>query len=318
MLRCALIAILLLALGLAVFSEVTRAEVEVRHPPRGAFVAVEGGRLHYRECRPAGEPRGTVVLLHGAYDNHADLLAALGPTLSSYRVIAPDRPGHGWSERLGGRDMADPGRQAQALMQGLDRIAPERFVLVGHSLGGAISSRIALERPERLQGLVLLGAMSHPWPGGIAWSQRIAATPWIGPLFSHVVGVPLARYRLGGGTDAVSGLVPQRPCHEAAGEARLLLRPDIQQSNAEDMAVAFDFLADQAPRYRELEVPVLAVAGDADTIVSPTIHSAAIAREAPQGRLLLLPGVGHMPQHVAPGLIAAAIDAMLAAARDRR
>jgi pimeloyl-ACP methyl ester carboxylesterase len=84
------------------------------------------------------------------------------------------------------------------------------------------------------------------------------------------------------------------------------------------MAVAFDFLADQAPRYRELEVPVLAIAGDADTIVSPAIHSAAMARDAPQGRLLLLPGVGHMPQHVAPGLIAAAIDAMLAAARDRR
>lgn len=317
MLRFVLVAILLVTLGLALFSEVTRARVEAHHPPRGAFAAVEGGRLHYRECRPAGESRGTVVLVHGAYDNHADLLARLGPKLSDYRVIALDRPGHGWSERLAGRAMADPGRQAQALMQALDQIAPERFVIVAHSLAGALSSRIALDRPERLQGLVLLGAMSHPWPGGIAWSQRIAAMPWIGPLYSRVVAVPLARHRLGDGDSSAVEATSLKPCHEAAGEVRLLLRPDVQQSNAEDMAAARDFLAAQAQRYGGLELPVLAIAGDRDTIVPPAIHSAAIAREAPQGRLVLLPGVGHMPHHAAPELIAAAVDAMFGAARDR-
>ena len=315
--RFVLIASLLVMLGLAVFSELTRAEVEARHPPRGEFVAVAGGRLHYRECRPEGQARGTVVLIHGAYANQADLLAALGPQLSQYRVIALDRPGHGWSERLDGRAMADPGRQAQALMQALDQLAPERFVIVAHSLAGALSTRIALERPERLHGLVLLGAMSHPWPGGIAWSQRIAATPWIAPLFSRVVGVPLARYRLGDGADSVSKVARQSPCHAQAGEAELVLRPEVVEFNGQDMVAARDFLAAQAPRYRELEVPVLAIAGDGDTIVLPAIHSAAIAREAPQGRLLLLPGVGHMPHHASPELIAAAIDEIFGAAHHR-
>ncbi|WP_066477422.1 alpha/beta hydrolase [Bosea sp. WAO] len=317
MLRFVLVAILLVTLGLALFSEVTRARVEARNPPRGEFVAVEGGRLHYRECRPAGEPRGTVVLIHGAHSNHADLLAALGPYLSDYRVVALDRPGHGWSERLGGRAMADPGRQAQALLQALDRIAPERFVLVGHSLGGALSSRIALERPERLQGLVLLGALSHPWSGGIAWSQRIAAAPWIGPLFSRVVGVPLARYRLGDAAASLSASARQAPCHAPAGEAELVLRPDVVGFNGQDMVAARDFLAAQAPRYPDLKMPVLAVAGDADTIVPPAIHSSAIAREAPQARLVLLPGVGHMPHQAAPEMIAKAIGEMSGAARDR-
>lgn len=315
--RFVLIASLLVMFGLAVFSELTRAEVEARHPPRGEFVAVAGGRLHYRECRPEGQPRGTVVLIHGAYANQADLLAALGPQLTQYRVIALDRPGHGWSERLDGRAMADPGRQAQALMQALDQLAPERFVIVAHSLAGALSTRIALERPERLHGLVLLGAMSHPWPGGIAWSQRIAATPWIAPLFSRVVGVPLARYRLGNGGDSVSKAAGQSPCHVQAGEAELVLRPEVVEFNGQDMAAASDFLAAQAPRYRGLEVPVLSIAGDGDTIVPPAIHSAAIAREAPQGRLVLLPGVGHMPHRAAPEMIAAAIDEIFGAARER-
>ncbi|WP_332688770.1 alpha/beta fold hydrolase [Bosea sp. (in: a-proteobacteria)] len=317
MLRLVLIALLLVMLGLAIFSEVTRAEVEARHPPRGAFVAVEGGRLHYRECRPEGQPRGTVVLIHGASSNHADLLAALGPRLSHYRVIALDRPGHGWSDRLAGQAMADPGRQARALMQALDQLAPERFVIVAHSLAGALSARIALERPERLLGLVLLGGISHPWPGGIAWSHRIAATPLIAPLFSRVVAVPLARYRLGDG--ARSGLSPalRAACHSETGEVRLLLRPDVFQFNGQDMAAALDFVSAQAPRYRNLKVPVLAIAGDGDTIVSPTLHSAAIAREAPQGRLLLLPGVGHLPHHAAPQMIGEAIDEIVGAARDR-
>lgn len=64
----------------------------------------------------------------------------------------------------------------------------------------------------------------------------------------------------------------------------------------------------QAPRYRELRMPVVAITGDGDTVVSPILHSAAIAREAPLGRFVLLPGVGHMPHHAAPEIVAEAID----------
>ncbi len=57
-------------------------------------------------------------------------------------------------------------------------------------------------------------------------------------------------------------------------------------------------------------MPVVAITGDSDTIVSPTIHSATIARQAPQGRFVLLPGVGHMPHHAAPEIVIEAIDEM--------
>lgn len=313
MMRFALIALVLVAVGLALFSEMTRAEVEQRYPPRGAFVAVEGGRLHYRERGPDGQSRGTVVLVHGASSNHADLLATLGPELSHYRVIAIDRPGHGWSERLAGRAMADPGRQAQALMQGLDQIVPERFALVAHSLGGAASTRIALDRPERLSGLILLGAVTHPWPGGIAWYHHLTTAPLLGPVFSRVVAVPVARHLLSGGARSVFEPAPETPGYIETGEIRLLMRPAVFEANSQDIAATFDFVSAQAPRYRELKVPVVAITGDSDAIVSPTIHSAAIARQAPQGRFVLLPGVGHMPHHAAPEIVVDAIDQIVGA-----
>lgn len=306
--RALLVLPILLVGGLLLRTELLSAEAERLHPPQGSFLPVAGGRLHYVERRPQGETRGTVVLLHGASSDHADLLATLGPELSHYRVIAFDRPGHGWSERLEGRAMADPARQAAAVMQGLDRIAPESFVLVAHSLSGAMAARIALERPERLRGLVLLGAVTHPWSTGIAWYYHAASWPVVGPIFSRLIAVPAVDLLLSSGVRSVFAPNVVTPGYVDAGEIRLLLRPATFEQNAQDLVALHDFVTAQAPRYRELRMPVVAITGDGDTVVSPILHSAAIAREAPLGRFVLLPGVGHMPHHAAPEIVAEAID----------
>ncbi|CAN7714862.1 alpha/beta hydrolase [Bosea sp. LjRoot9] len=305
------LALLLATGGLMLRTEWFGAEVARLYPPKGAFAALPGGRLHYRELQPSGESHGTVVLVHGASSDHADLLATLGPELGHYRVIALDRPGHGWSDRLEGAAMADPARQAAAIMQALDQIAPERFVLVAHSLAGALSTRIALDRPQRLKGLVLLGGVTHPWPTGIAWYHHLATWPLIGPLFTRLVALPAANLMLDEGASSVFAPRAVTPGYLDTGEIRLLLRPADFQANSQDIAATLDFVTAQAPRYRELKVPVTAITGDSDAIVSPTIHSAAIAREAPQGRLILLPGVGHMPHHAAPEIVVEAIDQMV-------
>lgn len=310
LIRILLAIIVLAAAALILRSEWIASEVAKAHPPTGRFVTVSGGRLHYVERPPVGDSRGTVVLVHGASSDHADLLNTLGPELSHYRVIAIDRPGHGWSDRLEGDAMANPGRQAAALMQGLDQLAPESFVLVAHSLAGALSTRIALERPERLQGLVLLGAVTHPWPGGIAWYHHVTSWPVIGPLFTRLVALPAASFLLEDGAKSVFAPRPMTPGYIETSEIRLLLRPAVFRANSEDIKATLNFVTAQAPRYSGLKVPVVAITGDSDTIVSPTIHSATIARQAPQGRFVLLPGVGHMPHHAAPEIVIEAIDEM--------
>jgi len=312
LIRSLLVVLVLVVAGLVLWSEWLGGQAARRYPPTGSFVPVAGGRLHYRESRPNSESRGTVVLIHGASSDHADLLATLGPDLSHYRVIALDRPGHGWSDRIAGDAMADPARQADVLMQGLDAIVPERFVLVAHSLGGAASTRIALDRPERLRGLVLLGGVTHPWPGGIAWYHHLTVWPGIGPLFTRLVGVSAASGLLEGGAESVFAPRPVTPGYLDAAQIALLLRPATFRANSQDIAATLDFVTAQVPRYRDLQVPVIAITGDSDAIVSPIIHSAAIARQAPQGRFVLLPGVGHMPHHAAPEIVAAAVDELSA------
>jgi pimeloyl-ACP methyl ester carboxylesterase len=293
------------AAGLAVTGFI-RGHAEQRHPPGGRFVAVGAGRLHLVDTRPGSPEAPTILLLHGASSLHADLFHGLGPRLSPQaRVIAIDRPGHGWSDRLEGRAMADPARQAVAIMAALDAIEARRVVIIGHSLAGAVSVRLALEWPERIAGLVLLGAVTHPWPGAaITWYYHPTAAPGFGGVFSRLVAIPAGQAVL---QNAIAGVFAPQPApadYAETAQIRLVLRPPSFQANAEDVAAIYGFVDRQHHRHGELAMPVLAIAGEEDEVVWTDVHSRAIAAEARQGRLITLPGVGHMPHHVVPDLIA--------------
>lgn len=251
------------------------------------------------------------MLIHGAWAAHADLLAALGPFLRDYRVIAIDRPGQGWSERPANWQSADPGNQASALMALLDEIAPEPLVLVGHSLGGALATRIALDHPGRLTGLVLLGAVTHPWLGKAARYNAWFTSPTLGPVLNSLIAVPIARLLMDQGIERAFAPQDAPTNYAATAELPLLFREGMYRRNLQDIVAADAALHEQARRYRELRVPVVALTGDRDAFVSPTRHSAVIAREAPNGRLLVLPGVGHMPHHASPETIAGIVKRLM-------
>ena len=82
-----------------------------------------------------------------------------------FRVIVPDLPGYGGSTKR--IDRADPfGDLAGAMLDLLDVLKIERAHVLGNSLGGACALRMALERPEPIDRLVLLG------PGGIDTTRK--------------------------------------------------------------------------------------------------------------------------------------------------
>jgi pimeloyl-ACP methyl ester carboxylesterase len=290
------------------------AEAERACPPAGRFIEFPGGRLHLVDTRPDAPPDAPVaVLLHGATSHHADLHAAIGrPLTGDARVIAVDRPGHGWSDRLAGRAMADPALQADMVLAALAKLGVTRAVVVAHSLAGAMAARMALERPDLVSGLVLLGAVTHPWPGrAISWYYHPASKPVLGPAFVRLLAIPVGRVIMG--SSIASVFAPQQAPGDYARTSRigLALRPGVFEANAQDVAGMYDYVEKQAPRYGELKMPVVAIAGEADSVVWTHIHSVGITKAAANGKLITLPGVGHMPHHAVPDLITAEIRALL-------
>jgi len=308
------LAALLIASGALTMLQAAR--IEAAHPAAGRFVDVAGGRLHVLELGP-GPPSGReaqlpVVMVHGASGNLNDLRLALGDRLArNRRVILIDRPGHGWSDRPGGGADASPARQAALIMEALDRMGVDRFVLLGHSLGGAVASALALAWPQRIAGLVLLAPVTHPWEGGIDWYNVVLSTPIVGPLFAHTLAVPLSFLMLEGGVTAVFAPQPAPADYVRRAAIRLLLRPAQFIANAQDLAALKAFVAAQAPRYAEIGVPTIVLTGSLDGTVPPHIHARAFARAVPHARLITLTGVGHMPHHASTERVAAAVEQLL-------
>jgi pimeloyl-ACP methyl ester carboxylesterase len=296
------------------------ARSEAAHPPSGRLVEVEGGRLHVLELGVAASHGPLpIVLVHGASGNLEDLRLALGERLAAKRrVILVDRPGLGWSERPGQAADASPARQAALIAQALERIGVERFVLLGHSLGGAVASALALASPARIAGLVLLAPVTHPWKGGLAWYNAILSAPVLGPIFAHTIAVPLALLLLNRGVASVFEPQPAPADYVRRAAIRLLLRPAQFVANAQDIAALKPFVTAQARRYGEIGVPTIILTGSADTTVSPHLHARAMASAVPHARLVMLVGVGHMPHHVAADAVMAAVEQLPApaAARD--
>jgi pimeloyl-ACP methyl ester carboxylesterase len=313
--------IVLLGFGLlALFTatSIGTAVIERRHPPRGRFVTVSGGRMHVVDVGPRDRGRHDglpVVLLHGATANVQDMRVALGDRLSrERRVIMIDRPGHGWSDRPGGEADARLERQAALILETLDGLGVRRVLVLGFSWSGALATALALAAPTRVAALALLAPVTHPWRGGISWHYRLGATPILGPLFGHTLVLPLGAMMLAGSARRAFAPQPQPDNYLARAAIALVLRPAQFLANARDVAALKAGVAAQAPRYPAIDVPTVIVTGDQDDKVPPRNHSQMLAATLPRARLVVLPGVGHMLHHVASESIVDEIERLAAEA----
>ena len=283
--------------------------VEALYPPVGARVEVSGGRLHIVETPAIGAFRATALLVHGGSGNFADPHVALAEPLAraGFRVLSADRPGHGWSDRVGGRDAASPRAQAAALRAAAEALGVAHAVVVVHSLAGVTGLAMALDAPEFTRGLVLLAPVSHPWPGGVSWYYTAAVRPLLGALFRWLVVAPVGLFLMRDGLREV--FAPDPPPADYARRTRLalLFRPWQFLANAEDFVALHAATEALSPRYRDIVSPTVVVMGERDGLVSADIHARRLAREIPGARLRMLEGVGHSPHFSAPDAVVAAV-----------
>ena len=280
---------------------------EARYPAVGRRVEIGPGRLHVVESGPAAGR--AVVLIHGGSGNFADPLEALAARLAAegFRVFAVDRPGHGWSDRIGGRSATSPVRQAGYIRAALARCGVEEAIVVVHSLAGVVGLAMALEAPEFTRGLALLAPVSHPWPGGVTWYYTLAATPVVGALFRWLVAPLAGLAMMRGSLIETFAPNPVPPAYVERTRLKLVLRPWQFLANAQDFVDLHAATVALSSRYREISAPTAIVMGAEDTLVSADIHARACAREIPGATLQMLEGIGHSPHFAAPDTVVAAI-----------
>ena len=238
------------------------------------------------------------MLLHGASGSLRDwTFSHFDDLAQNWQVIAFDRPG------LGGSDPAeDPSLHAQAMLmdKALSAMGIERFTLVGHSFGGSVALAWALAAPEHVRAMLLLGAPSHVWPGTPGRLHDITTTPVIGRVFSEALPLIVGDARIERGIASVFAPQPVPQGYALHIDVSRVIHPPIYRRNSYQVSALKDQVRQMTPRYPSLTMPIEIIHGTADDTVSHSIHSQALMKAVPNGRLTLLEGIGHMPHHVAP------------------
>jgi pimeloyl-ACP methyl ester carboxylesterase len=125
--------------------------------PESKFAQAGDTRIHYLE-QGSGEP---LVCLHGAgpgasgWSNFRGNLAALS---AQYRVILPDLPGFGQSDKPNPAPEKPLAFNGKVLAAFLDALRLDKVSLIGNSAGGATSVRFGIDNPQRVSKMILMGS----------------------------------------------------------------------------------------------------------------------------------------------------------------
>lgn len=220
------------------------------------------GALHHTVT--GGGPL-TVVLTHGLASGEAAWAGQVPALADRYRVVTWDLRGHG-------RSAPDPSPCAIAdlaadLGRVLDASGSPRAVILGHSAGGVVAMRFAIDHPRRCAGLVLVGTASECNPRARQFYEDLAS-------IAEARGMDPVYRRLGVGAEAAR----QSPSDPAtfARVARAMASLD-----AEPLT----------PRLGEIACPTQIIVGDKDFLGAG--GSVILGRHIAGSRLAIVPARGH-------------------------
>ena len=270
-------------------------------PNRDASRFVRAGGLEWH-VQVAGEGP-VLLLLHGtgaATHSWRGLLPLLTP---HFTVIAPDLPGHGFTDAPAASRLSITG-MARALQTLLWTLDMQPVLAIGHSAGAPLLVRMVLDGQLTLRGLIGLNGALLPL-GGMAGqlfsplAKLLTGLPGLPDLFSWRARDPKVVERL---LEATGSRV------DAEG-VRLYQRVVTQRSHA---AAALGMMAhwdlpSLTGTFASIDIPVLLIAGDNDKTVPPT-QSEQVAAQVQNGRYVALPALGHLAHEEDPVAVAALVN----------
>jgi pimeloyl-ACP methyl ester carboxylesterase len=223
----------------------------------GEYVPING---HPTWVQTAGDG-DPVVLLHGGFTNGDGLFEVFGGFATSHTLVAFDRRGHGRTADTDApfhyRDMAG---ETIGVIEHIERGPAD---LIGFSDGGVIALIVALERPDLVRSLVLLGANYH-YDGVIAdpfddLGPDSELVTWLQPAYAE---------RSPDGADHFMAVI--------AKEVEMFTREP--EMTPDDLA--------------RITVPALVLVGDDDAVVPA--HTWSLYESLPAGQLAVIPGASHL------------------------
>ena len=264
----------------------------IRHAPAHHAEWLTAGDVHLRTLR-AGEGDTTVLLLHGYGESLLSWRGLVDRLPGRYRIVAPDLPGFGFSEKPSGPyDLAS---MVGRLSDFIDRWTNGPVVIVGHSMGGELAAALALERPDRITAAVLIA------PAGAGLGMGLTDGP-AGSSEARVARWSLAAKRL---------LVPEDDPTWLTPPAGVAMEHSDSARDRVSVAVfrEFDWTA-LRNRFHDLQQPTLLIWGGLDPLIPISIGRTILAT-LPCGRMIEIPNSWHRPHVEQPERVAREIGNFL-------
>lgn len=253
--------------------------------PESKFATVDGIKVHYHELG-AGP---VLILIHGSgpgasgWSNFNRNAAALS---KNFRVLIPDLPGFGKSD-MKPVGSPIPGWWAEIMRGFLDVLGIDKAHFVGNSMGGMTTLKLALEHPERIDKMLLMG------PGGGTPIFTAWPSPGIMTLMGAYEGEGITAAKVKSFISAclydqsviTDELVQQRL--EAAMDPRIIAQPPMRPGPG---GPPEDLWRDA--RLTKLPHETLIVWGREDRVL-PMDNGMILFRQIPNAQLHILPKCGH-------------------------
>lgn len=272
-------------------------------------VQVDGMDIATLDSGGDGPP---IVLIHGLSSYTGFWSKQVDHLAKTHRVLALDLPGYGASSRPDAP--CTPPWYATVVSRWMDELGVDSAVVMGHSMGGQIAMTMALEHPEKVDGLVLsapaglerfsageAALMKHFWheERALGTSEQQVRASMLGAVFNEH-------------DDGVERLIEER--------VRMGKHPEFAGTSvAVSRSIAGMLDWPVRDRLGQIGVPTLIVFGTADKMIpNPLLHGGRTRRVGEFGRdaiggaqLVMIDGAGHTVHHDAPVEFNAAVDAFL-------
>lgn len=274
------------------------------------WVSVDSLRIRYL----AGGSGAPLLLVHGIAGFSFSWRKNFADLIGQFRVLAPDLPGVGYSERSDKLDASIPG-MARTLFRFLDALQINSAHIVGSSHGGAVVMEMATQQPERVRSMVLVAPV-NPYAEKYQGRIRFMSSS-IGQLFMKLApwtAIPLQRYAIG----RMYGDRKKMPTGTAEGYCK----PLRIAGTIPHLLRCFQTWPDDVQRLESKfsllkDIPTLFIWGDQDGAVELE-SGERLRKHFHDSQLVVLPDTGHLPYEEAPEEFNRALISFLTARQARR